>query len=71
MICSTCDEIVTDPHVHNVWRFCHPSLIEQRPVTGLDLEPATLAVIAYTAWIDMDMPRVYSGRPYHPKAGLS
>jgi hypothetical protein len=46
-------------------------LIEQGPVTGLDLEPATLAVIAYAAWIDMDMPRVYSGRVYHPKVGLS
>jgi hypothetical protein len=70
-ICSVCDEVVTDPHIHNVTRFCHPSQIEQCSTSGLDLEPANFAVIAYAAWVDMDMPRVYSGRIYHPKVGLS
>lgn len=70
-ICSTCDEVVTDPNVHNVWRFYHPITIEQRSTAGLDLEPMNFAVIAYAAGVDMDTSRVYSGRIYHPKVGLS
>ncbi len=71
-ICSTCDEVVTDPHVHNVWALSHPRLIEQSPTTGLSLEPATFAVLVYGCWVDMGMTAAYyPTRPYYPPVGLS
>ena len=71
-ICSTCDEVVTDPHVHNVWRFYHPLLIQQGSVTGLDLTPVTLCVLGYANWIDSGLREIYNPRrPYRPSVGLS
>jgi hypothetical protein len=71
-ICSTCDEVVTDPHVHNLSRHSHPVPIEQRTVAGLDLTPLTLCVVVYAAWIDEGMREIYNRhRPYHPSVGLS
>jgi hypothetical protein len=65
-ICSTCDGVMTDPHVHNVWEFYHPREIEQRPVTGLSLDPQNFAVIVFANWIDMGMSQTYL-----PSMGLS
>jgi len=70
-ICSTCDEVVTEPHVHNIWRFYHPLEIEQRPVTGLSLDPMNFAVLVYAAWVDMGMDWVHYLRSRYPSVGLS
>jgi hypothetical protein len=51
--------VVTDPHIHNIWQYYHPHLIEQRPVTGLSLEPLTFAVLVYAAWVDVGMDWIY------------
>jgi hypothetical protein len=49
-----------------------PAEIMQRPVTGLDLEPANFVVICFASWLDMSMYSVYHpGRVYFSPVGLS
>jgi len=70
-VCSVCDEVITDPHVHNVWRYYHPFQIEQRPVSGLSLEPLTFAVLIYCIWVDVGMDFIYYRTSRYPSVGLS
>jgi hypothetical protein len=71
-ICSMCDEVVSDPHVHNVWGFAHPLQVEQCSVAGLDLAPCHFAIVVYAGWVDMGMDYFYSSKPVrYPRVGMS
>jgi hypothetical protein len=73
-ISSTCDAVVTDPHVHNIWELAHRRGVEQHSVYGLDLEPTTFTVVAWGAQVDMGLVHVYGGRYCRflvPRMGLS
>jgi len=72
-VCSACDAVVVDPHIHNLWEFAHPLQVEQHSTAGLDLEPTTFTIIVvYGAWIDMSMDCFYHSKHVRiPRVGLS
>ena len=50
-------------------RLYHPVLIEQRWIAGVEFGAFELGVIAWSAWIDMNMARIYRSKNIWPGVG--